>query len=118
MADKQAADRLLGLLSELEQLLAGAGPPGSEGGLDTQLAAWRNKMDQARSELEPELTMGEREALVQMLRRVQGRLAENIQKRERDMRALLVRILSSHAVRDALDGYRAPVRQGFFERIV
>lgn len=118
MVDEQGAGRLLGLLRELEELLAGAGPPGERGGLDVQLAAWRSRMDQARSEIEPDLTPGEREALVHMSRRLQGRLAETIQNRERDKRVLLVRILSSHAVQGALEGYRTPVRQGFFERTV
>ena len=114
MTGTRGADRLVGLLDELEELLSR--PPGAGRGRDLQLAAWRIRMDEARREAD--LAPGERETLARMSGRVQGMLAAMIREREREMRALLVRILSSHAVYDALDRYRVPVRQGFFERTV
>jgi hypothetical protein len=82
------------------------------------LAEWRARMNEAWREVEADLTSWERETLVRRSSRIQGMIAEMTREWEREMRVLLVRLLSSHAVYDALDRYRTPVQHGFFERTV
>jgi hypothetical protein len=105
------------MLLELKDLLAPSGPAAGDG-LAAGLAVWREEMDRAWRRAGPSLTPSEREDLVRLVREVRFLLEEEIQGRERDKRALLVRLLSCLAARNALDSYRRPPARSFFNRTV